>query len=388
MYTKKRKAARILSGALALSLMVLSTGCGSQGGPPQGSGGNIAVICKAEGVQFWEDVKKGASDACEELGYTLVYGTAKTDTDITTQMNLIRDYTNQGVKAIVIAPNDVNTLNAALKDAAKKGVKIVTINSDVEDPNHNFREAYIASNGVSAGGVAAREAAKLLGSEGGLIGIVGNTAGAATTVDRIGGFVDTLNTLAESAIESAKAEAEKAAAQQAAAAAESAAAAAETEGGDKPAQAQNPAEIQVQIPEIKSPYQFLDYKYCDNNRDSAKKRALEMIDQNPDLKMLYGVNENSTLGICDAVKERGMQGKIKVMGFNSSKEEIDYLENGVLNGLVVQTPYNMGYLGVRYATKLLDGDNVVESVDTGVMFVNNENLHTDVVQLLLNPSGQ
>ena len=128
--------------------------------------------------------------------------------------------------------------------------------------------------------------------------------------------------------------------------------------------------------------------YCNADRNTAKAQALELIEKYPDLELIYGVNQTSTLGICDAVAEKGLADKIDVIGIDSSEEEIEFLNTGVLDGFVVQSPYNMGYLGVRNAAKLIDGENVSLTVDTGVTFVNKDNLNNDEIQLLLYPLGK
>ena len=89
--------------------------------------------------------------------------------------------------------------------------------------------------------------------------------------------------------------------------------------------------------------------------------------------------------MCDAVSNEQKIGEIKIIGFNSNDAEISYIKQGVLTGTVVQSPYNMGYLGVRYIDKMISGEEVRESYDTGAMYVSSRNINDDAVQLWIHP---
>jgi len=56
-----------------------------------------------------------------------------------------------------------------------------------------------------------------------------------------------------------------------------------------------------------------------------------------------------------------------------------------LHGIVVQNPFNMGYLGVRTMVDSLLGKQVDKKIDTGVMLVTKENLQSPEVNALLHP---
>ena len=103
------------------------------------------------------------------------------------------------------------------------------------------------------------------------------------------------------------------------------------------------------------------------------------------ISLIYGTNETSTLGVCDALEERGLAGQIKVVGFDCSPTIAEYIDKGTVNASVVQNPYNMGYLGVRYAKKLINGENISTVLDTGATLVDSENLHDENIEFLINP---
>ena len=117
----KEKRKRILS-AIALctvsATLLAATGCGKPGGKKKSK---IAVITKNSNVvSFWDEVKNGAEDAGDELGYEIVYTIATGDNDFATQVDAINKAVDEGVEAIIIAPNSQTELNEALAKAQAK----------------------------------------------------------------------------------------------------------------------------------------------------------------------------------------------------------------------------------------------------------------------------
>lgn len=102
-----------------------------------------------------------------------------------------------------------------------------------------------------------------------------------------------------------------------------------------------------------------------------------------------GTNEYSAVGAARAVKDLGLKGKVKVVGFDNSIEEIQLLEEGVFQGIIIQKPFNMGYLGVEQAIHILDGKKYEKNVDSGCKMITKENMYEEENQRLLYPfTGQ
>lgn len=81
----------------------------------------------------------------------------------------------------------------------------------------------------------------------------------------------------------------------------------------------------------------------------------------------------------------GLEEQVKVIGFDSSAEEIELLEEGVFQGIVIQKSFNMGYLGIEKAVKAVRGEKVPKNVDSGSQLITKENMYTDENQKLLFP---
>ncbi len=87
-----------------------------------------------------------------------------------------------------------------------------------------------------------------------------------------------------------------------------------------------------------------------------------------------------------ALEKAGLAGKIKFVGFDASEKLVAALKAGKINGLVVQNPFQMGYLGVKTMVQKLRGQAVSAAIDTGSTFVEKSNLEEPPVKALLLPN--
>ena len=74
-----------------------------------------------------------------------------------------------------------------------------------------------------------------------------------------------------------------------------------------------------------------------------------------------------------------------MVGFDSSLEEIQFLESGVFDAIVVQRPLNMGYLGVSMAYQAARSIEVPKIVESGSVLITRETIYTEENQKLLFP---
>lgn len=348
---KKRKSIlRTLAACSLSAAMLVSSGCGKAGEPKQ----KIAVIGKQQ-LSFWDDVKKGAMDAGNELGYDIIYTVAENDNDYTSQVADIKNAILQDAKAIVIAPNSETELNDALAEAESKGIKIININSRAK---YDGVTSLVFTDDQEGGALAARSAVKIFKKDGrdfdklGKVAVIGHTA--ATADGRIEGFKSVIaSQVVRNSPSSAGLDDEK---------------------------------LGAKIGAFHD--SIIEGERC-GTQEAAKEEALKVLRRYGNtISLMYGTNTVTTLGICDAVSELDLSQDIVVVGFNSDEKELSYIKTGVLNGTVVQNPYIMGYVGVRYAKRVLDGTNVPVELDTGSVFVDAGNMNDDYIQLALYPKGK
>ena len=91
------------------------------------------------------------------------------------------------------------------------------------------------------------------------------------------------------------------------------------------------------------------------------------------------------VGAAQVLRQRKLEGKVKLVGFDASDAEIEALKDGVVQALIVQNPFKMGYEGVHMAIKALQGEEIPKRVDTGVLVVTQDNLNDPETQKWLFP---
>ncbi len=258
----------------------------------------LAWIPKATNSTFWLAVKRGAEKAGSELGYDVLYVGVQEQTNIAGQVNLVNDMVVRKVAGILIAATDAKALAPAVDKAIDKGVPVITLNSGVDSDKPY---AYIATDNIGAAKMAAKTMAELVGGKG-KIGDIGITAGSQTGREREQGFLDGMKA----------------------------------------------------YPDIK----VLGVQYCGCDPAKALNIATDLMTANPDLAGFYGACDGGGTGSGQLVKQKGLKGKVHVVSFDTSPEELQLFKDGYIEALIVQDPFQMGYRGVYAMDKVLKGEKV------------------------------
>lgn len=365
----------ITAGILALSMMPMS-GCQRNQPETVTDPVDIVVIVKDLNSAYWNPVQKACDDLKAEYGDTVNITFAGPDGEsVEKQLPIIEKAINDKVDAIVLAACDPDAENETLAKATAAGIPIITIDSDV---TYEGKAAYVGTMNETVGKTAARYAAELIDNEG-TIGIIYHGS-ASTATQRREGFLEQL----EGGGEPEKELAAGAGAKQNNSVSEEDAAL-ETLEDVPPEEESVPVDLyaNVKIAEI------LDGK---SDWDESKKQALKLI-QDDHVDLIFTTNSKGAWGACEAVSEliasgEIQQGQVKIIGFDYFEHEGKnagmYISKDILNTTIIQNPYNMGYLGVRYAVELADGNLIPAKVDTGAILVTKENINDSDIQFLIN----
>jgi len=286
----------------------------------------ITVITKATETDFWRAVKNGCNAAASEYNVDLVFQGPSNEEDYETQNRMIEEAVDQGTKAIVLSAIDRERSLAVLEKAVLKGIYIVIIDSGIDS---DIPEVIISTDNYSSGESAAK--AMLLGESGPLkIGIVNFAQGTANGQEREQGFIDTI-----------------------------------LEDGT--------AEIIGKVS-------------VDSNLESAENGTKQLLEQYPELNAMIAFNEYTTLGMGSAIAKSGLSETIKVIGFDNNNTAIELLEDGFIDGLLVQNQFAIGYLGVECAYNLIADKPVTErEIYMDVTLVERENLFEEGIQKIVFP---
>lgn len=125
--------------------------------------------------------------------------------------------------------------------------------------------------------------------------------------------------------------------------------------------------------------------YSNADYDIAYKETRQLLESHPNIKMLAGLNLHSTIGSARAVRDLGLEDQITIIGFDNVTEAIQLMSEGAIEGLVVQKPFNMGFLGVENAVKLAKGEKIEPVINSGTALIDINNIYTIENQKLLFP---
>lgn len=148
-------------GFLFLAVLGTFWGCsGSKEGDADSSGQakgggtstKLAFIPKSTGNPYFNQVAKGFENA-EGIEFDTQ---APATADATSQLSVIKDQVQRGVKVIVLSANSPDALNEALDQARAKGIMIITVDSDLTG-NEDHRDVGILPTDFSKIGPAQLE---------------------------------------------------------------------------------------------------------------------------------------------------------------------------------------------------------------------------------------
>lgn len=335
----KRLMSILTLGALTASL-TLTSGCGKNDNDKD----YIAVIIKSRS-QYWEATKKGVEDAGEEMNIRITYEAPEKE-DVEAQINYVNNAITNKADAIIIAPaEDTDELAEALKKARNNNIPVIAIDTELREEERN---SCISTNNTYAGAIAGRKAYELLGGAGN-IGIVTHQPTSPLAIARKGGFEEQIKEYQVDA------------------------------GTDADGNALPPS---INIVATES---------GDGDLEKTVAATQKLINDHPDVEFIFATNQTTTRGVCRAIDELGMADTVDVIGFDNftakdkCKSSGEYIDSGVLDGFILQNPYNMGYLGIRYARDLINGQNIASTIDTGATLVTKDNINDSDVQLIMNP---
>ena len=109
--------------------------------------------------------------------------------------------------------------------------------------------------------------------------------------------------------------------------------------------------------------------------------------ENEDLKGIFMVNEGTTEGACQVIANEGREDLV-IFGYDTSESLIQYVYDGVLDGMVSQNPYGLGYNAVKQAIAAAEGQtDFPEFIENEYVLVTSDNIHDPDIIQILDPIG-
>jgi ribose transport system substrate-binding protein len=321
----------------ALAIVFTAIGC-KQKSEPDTAKFQIAVIPKGTTHIFWKSIHAGAIKAQEELKAAGVdveviwKGPLKED-DRESQIRVVENFLTRGVTGIVLAPLDDAALRMPVKEAVDDGIPVVIIDSGLKSEDYT---SFVATDNYLGGKRGGERLAEILGGKGKVI-MLRYQEGSASTMNREEGFLDVLK---------------------------------------------------EKYPDIEV---VSASQYGGATTESAYIASENLLTpfQTPDgglsVDGIFCPNESTSFAMLRALEDGGFAGKVKFVGFDSSERLVMGLKNGSIQGLVLQDPINIGYLGVKTLVAHLQGQKVEKRIDTGSAVATPENMDEPKIKNLLEP---
>jgi ribose transport system substrate-binding protein len=295
------------------------------------TGTTIAVIPKGTSHVFWQSIHAGAEKAASEIGATIIWRGPLREDDRASQVSEVEGFISRGVSGIVLAPLDEAALAPPVAEAKRRGIPVVVIDSGLKG---NDYVSFVATDNRKGGRLAGEHLAGALHDAGKVV-MLRYAEGSESTLQREAGFLEALQSKGIEILSANQY------------------GGADVEGAYKKSEA------------LLSRY-----------RNSDGSLAVDGI---------FTPNESTTIAMLRVLQDNNWAGKVKFVGFDASDTLVKGLADGYLDGLVLQDPVNMGYLGVKTMAAHLRGEKVEPRVDTGVRLITREHMNDPDAKELLHP---
>jgi ribose transport system substrate-binding protein len=128
-------------------------------------------------------------------------------------------------------------------------------------------------------------------------------------------------------------------------------------------------------------------QYSGATRDSAYQAAQNLLNRySKEVNGIFAPCEPVTVGVLMALKDLGKSaGAVSLVGFDAGTQSVEALKRGDIQGLVIQNPLRMGYLGVRTMVDHINKKKVDRTIDTGVQVATRDNMEDPKVREVLYP---
>lgn len=285
----------------------------------------IVFISKSTNVNytFWQTMKMGAELAAKEQQIPFACIGPLEEKDTEEQIRLMQQMLDSEIEIILLAACDSEALSPLVEEAQQKNKTILTVDSttDIQVP-------LIATDNHQAAQALTAYLAELINYQG-QVAMINFIHGTSTSLARESGYEDEI----------------------------------------------------IKYKRIEK----LPTVYTEGTTESAYKNTLALLERYPDIQGIVGGNQYTLEGVTLAVDELGLNDQVKIVGFDSSSLIVSGLEKGIINAIIVQKPFNMGYLAVQQALEVFKGKTISNYTDTGYKLITPNSLYETENQKLIYP---
>jgi ribose transport system substrate-binding protein len=275
----------------------------------------IAFVPGVAGNPFNVSIECGIRAEAEKYGFTVnVQGPQQFDPAL--QTPIVNAVVAASPTALLIAPTNSKALLGPVSAAIDAGIKVVLVDTTLDDTSKVL--SAIATDNAAGGAAAADALAKLIGEKGEVM-VIAFQAGASTSDQRQKGFEQEIK----------------------------------------------------KYPNIS----YVGFQISNNDPAKAAAEVTSTLAAHPDLAGIFATNDRSAEGAATGLRNANKVGVVKVVGFDAGPSQVKQLEDGLVQALIAQSPYQIGIEGVDAVAKSLMGQAVEHNVTTGTVTITKDNLH-------------
>src|SRR5437016_11146987 len=326
----KRSLAKPAAGAAAVLLLTLTAAACSSSSSSSAAGGSTATggstsgktykmtcIQGVAGDGFYVTMGCGIQAEAKKLGNVTTNTQGPSKFDATLQNPIIESVTAAKPDAILVAPDDVSASRPPIAQAMAAGIKVVLVDTTLSDPSGAVSQ--ISSDNLAGGGFAFKALQQLVPA-GGEVLVVNTKPGISTTDQRTQGFADAVK--------------------------------------------------------ADPKFKYVGVQYNQDSASIAAQVTLAALQKNPGIVGIFATNLFGAEGAATGVRQAGKSGKVKIVGFDAEPDEITALQQGTVQALIAQHPYDIGTNAVDQAYAALTGKQTDPKIGTKFTIITQANLNS------------
>jgi len=285
----------------------------------------IGLITKTDTNPFFVKMKEGAEQAAKAKGAKLMSAAGKKDGDNAAQVAAIENMVSKGAKTILITPSDAKAIIPAIKKAQDKGVMVIALDSPT-DPDTAV-DALFATNNYKAGELIGQYAKAAMAGKPAKIATLDLFPGHPVGAQRHNGF------LAGYGLQAADAKSN----------------------------------------ELSKPAEVVCMADTHGNQAEGQTAMENCLQKNPDINIVYTINEPAAAGAYNALKKAGKEKNVIIVSVDGGCAGIADVAAGKIAATSQQYPLKMASMGVEAGVEYAkSGKKVSGYTDTGVTLIANK----------------
>lgn len=270
----------------------------------------VVVVLKGLDIEYWKVIKVGAEKGFREFDIDGKVIAPSYQSEEDVQERLLEDVLKEDPDVLVVSPVESSAVMSILKKIVEHKIPVLLLETDIPLEN---KTSYIGTDNFDLG----RIAGELLASElqpGDAVALMAN--GDPIVDRRIAG--------AKMSLEAAG--------------------------------------IKIVAEELK----------IRDQQSPGKKAIIRILERHPDVSGVFAATDSIAANSLEVIEKIGYH--MPVVGTDGISDMLKKVEDGTLTATVMQNTYDMGYVGVETALKVIKGESVRKNIDTGIDLITKDNV--------------